>query len=198
MKFRFCGGADVPEWVGAEIATIAKVSSVRIRLLAKKIVQMYIKSDQLGLDQGEVKQAADKLRGSGGGSDMSDGDISAIFAVLHHVITSAAKFDVDAPTLSLELQQLGLPRELSDALVRPYSDSRAALRDAGSRKTLRFPPLKVEHLGTQGEDLPGRGIVLELGDGNGAEKRAVVIPEAKLDLLIHELQEAQASLQDVV
>ena len=67
MKFRFCGGADVPEWVGAEIATIAKVSSVRIRLLAKKIVQMYIKSDQLSLDQDEVKQAANKLRGSGGG-----------------------------------------------------------------------------------------------------------------------------------
>ena len=40
MKFRFLGGEDCPEWLGAEIATVAKISSVRIRILAKKIVQL--------------------------------------------------------------------------------------------------------------------------------------------------------------
>ena len=63
MKFRFCGGEDCPEWLGAEIATIAKVSSVRIRLLAKKIVQAYVSASK-GLDENEARKAADKLKGN--------------------------------------------------------------------------------------------------------------------------------------
>ena len=130
---------------------------------------------------------------------MSDGDVGAVFAVLHHVITSAAKFDVEGPTLSLELQQLGLPRELSDALVKPYSDARANLRDAATRKTLRFPPLTVaEDVPTEGlGQLKTKAVVCRLGS-EVADAQEVVMSEAKLDILIHELQQAQASLQDVV
>ena len=200
MKFRFCGGEDCPEWLGAEIATIAKVSSVRIRLLAKKIVQVYVSASK-GLDENEARKAADKLKGNSDG--LSDGDVSAIFAVLHHVITSAAKFDVDATTLSLELQQLGLPRELSDALVRPYSEARSELRDAGTRKTLRFPPLKVlEALGSSkisggGGEEEKEGVVCKIGSG-GQDTHTIVMSRAKLDVLIHEVQQAQAKLQDIV
>ncbi len=133
---------------------------------------------------------------------MSDGDVGAVFATLHHCITSAAKFDVDGPTLSLELQQLGLPRELSDALVRPYSESRQALRDAGLRKTLRLPPLKVvEVLGTTREIAGGDGAAAGAKDGvvcrlgtDGAS-HLVAMSDAKLDLLISELQQAQTLLQ---
>ena len=44
------------------------------------------------------------------GSLESTGDVKACLAVLTFVITSAAKFGVDAATLSAELQQLGLPK----------------------------------------------------------------------------------------
>ena len=204
MKFLFCGGQDCPEWLGAEIATIAKVSSVRIRLLAKKIVQLYVEGKGAGP---EVAKAAEKVRS--GGQDMSNGDVGAIFAVLHHVITSAAKFDVEGTTLSLELQQLGLPRELSDALVRPYSEARAELRDAEWRNTLRFPPLTVEKRGDQTDlspevasrDAQGKEfVVLDLGHGRqgGADREKAVVSYAKLELLVHELRKAQSSLQDIV
>ena len=204
MKFLFCGGQDCPEWLGAEIATIAKVSSVRIRLLAKKIVQLYVEGKVAGP---EVAKAAEKVRS--GGQDMSNGDVGAIFAVLHHVITSAAKFDVEGTTLSLELQQLGLPRELSDALVRPYSEARAELRDAEWRNTLRFSPLTVEKRGDQTDlspevasrDAQGKEfVVLDLGHGRqgGADREKAVVSYAKLELLVHELRKAQSSLQDIV
>ncbi|QDZ19845.1 COMM domain-containing protein [Chloropicon primus] len=208
MKFRFCGGEDCPEWLGAEIATIAKVSSVRIRVLSKRIVQMYLKEKKV--EASEVRQAADKVRS--GGQEMSDGDVGAIFAVLHHVITSAAKFDVDGTTLSLELQQLGLPRELSDALVRPYSEARAEIREAEWRNTLRLPPLAVEskevHADLSPEALGGRGkddfVVLELGARAGAGARGggkqatVALSYAKLEVLVQELRRAQAGLHDIV
>ena len=189
MKFRFLGGEDCPEWLGAEIATVAKISSVRIRILAKKIVQLCCLGDSgRELGKAEVAKAADKVRS---GQDMSDGDVGAIFAVLHHVIASAAKFDVDGSTLSLELQQLGMPRELSDALVRPYSEARVELRDAGWRSTLRLPPLSLGKEASRTETLSGKeAAVLDLG------AEIVVMSHAKLELLIHELRRAQESLQN--
>jgi len=39
MKFRFCGDLDCPDWLLAEIATLSKLSSVRIKVLAVQIIQ---------------------------------------------------------------------------------------------------------------------------------------------------------------
>jgi len=39
MRFKFCGDADAPDWVLAEIATLSKISSVRIKLLVGQILK---------------------------------------------------------------------------------------------------------------------------------------------------------------
>jgi hypothetical protein len=39
MKFKFCGDADAPDWVLGEMATISKISSVRVKLLLGQIVK---------------------------------------------------------------------------------------------------------------------------------------------------------------
>ena len=36
MKFKFCGDADAPDWLLAEMFTISKLSSVRVRLLCAR------------------------------------------------------------------------------------------------------------------------------------------------------------------
>jgi hypothetical protein len=39
MKFKFCGDADAPDWVLGEMATLSKISSVRVKLLLGQIVK---------------------------------------------------------------------------------------------------------------------------------------------------------------
>ena len=45
MKFKFCGEADAPDWVLAEIATISKISSVRVKLLVGQILKGLIEGN---------------------------------------------------------------------------------------------------------------------------------------------------------
>ena len=53
------------------------------------------------------------------------GDIKAMIAALHLILSSATKYDVEEKVLSLELQQLGLPNgTLSFSLNRPQPVSR--------------------------------------------------------------------------
>uniref|UniRef100_A0A2K5QJ70 COMM domain containing 4 n=1 Tax=Cebus imitator TaxID=2715852 RepID=A0A2K5QJ70_CEBIM len=37
--FRFCGDLDCPDWVLAEISTLAKMSSVKLRLLCSQVLK---------------------------------------------------------------------------------------------------------------------------------------------------------------
>ncbi|XP_043410910.1 COMM domain-containing protein 4 isoform X3 [Prionailurus bengalensis] len=38
-RFRFCGDLDCPDWVLAEISTLAKISSVKLRLLCSQVLK---------------------------------------------------------------------------------------------------------------------------------------------------------------
>ena len=37
MRFKFCGGLDCPDWLLAEIATMAKISALKVRQLAQEV-----------------------------------------------------------------------------------------------------------------------------------------------------------------
>uniref|UniRef100_A0A8C8T5A8 COMM domain containing 4 n=1 Tax=Peromyscus maniculatus bairdii TaxID=230844 RepID=A0A8C8T5A8_PERMB len=39
FRFRFCGDLDCPDWVLAEISTLAKISSVKLRLLCSQVLK---------------------------------------------------------------------------------------------------------------------------------------------------------------
>uniref|UniRef100_A0A667YQN8 COMM domain containing 4 n=1 Tax=Myripristis murdjan TaxID=586833 RepID=A0A667YQN8_9TELE len=39
MRFRFCGDLDCPDWVLAEISTLAKISSVKMKLLCGQVLK---------------------------------------------------------------------------------------------------------------------------------------------------------------
>ena len=58
------------------------------------------------------------------------GDIKAAVAALHFILFNSAKYNVPEETVVLEVSQLGLPKENSDALGRPYRENKEALRDA--------------------------------------------------------------------
>ncbi|XP_075711294.1 COMM domain-containing protein 4 isoform X3 [Rhinoderma darwinii] len=100
MRFRFCGDLDCPDWVLAEISTLAKISSVKLKLICAQVLK-----EQLGeaVDYEKILKLTADAR-------FESGDIKATVAVLCFILSSAAKHNVSGDNLSSELQQLGLPR----------------------------------------------------------------------------------------
>ncbi|XP_032127853.1 COMM domain-containing protein 4 isoform X3 [Sapajus apella] len=99
-RFRFCGDLDCPDWVLAEISTLAKMSSVKLRLLCSQVLKELLGQ---GIDYEKIlKLMAD--------TKFESGDVKATVAVLSFILSSAAKHSVDGESLSSELQQLGLPK----------------------------------------------------------------------------------------
>ena len=102
MKFRFCGELDCPDWVLAEISTLSKITSVKMRLLCTQIIK-----DLLGesIDYAKVEKLTSDAK-----YELSD--VKGSIAALSFIISSATKYSVDGDSLSNELQQLGLPLSL--------------------------------------------------------------------------------------
>ncbi|KPP62022.1 COMM domain-containing protein 4-like, partial [Scleropages formosus] len=119
-RFRFCGDLDCPDWVLAEISTLAKISSVKMKLLCVQVMK-----DLLGE-----------------GIDVKSSDMKASLAVLTFILLSASKHDVDSESLSSELQQLGLPKEHTTGLCKSYEDKHTALQEKLRETSLRFSRLE--------------------------------------------------------
>ena len=153
MRFSFCGGLDVPDWVRtrhasstppppllsacarpqllSEIFVVSKISAVRIKLLAAHVVQQ-----ALGMDA-PLEKAAKLL----GDAKLEPPDIKAVVSALHFILCSAARYNVPDDTLAFELQQLGLPREHTEALTHALREGRAALQQHFAACSLQLPRL---------------------------------------------------------
>ena len=192
MRFRFCGGEDCPDWLGSEIATLSKVSSIKVKMLTKRCVTHMVAAGAKEL--ANVKQQALKLCKGAGDGGTTEAEAESVLAVLHHVLASAAKFDVETKILSVELQQLGLPREHSDAITRPYNEGRAALREAAKGATLKLEPLAVDAAATRvirAED-GTKVVLLDLGEGKGS----LAVGETSLGALVDELEDAMNAIDE--
>ena len=74
------------------------------------------------IDHGAVSEVTHDVGGKG------HSDTKGVVACLHFVLSNGAKYDVDEKTLLLEIQQLGLPQEVADAIGRKYNDEKEAIR----------------------------------------------------------------------
>ncbi|KAL6043023.1 COMM domain-containing protein 4 [Balamuthia mandrillaris] len=132
MKFRFCGELDAPDWLLKEIELLAKISSVRIKFLVKEVIDRLLSGS---IDFSNVTKHTDKF-------GLSDSDVKAVIAALNFIVTNGAKYDVEANTLNNELQQLGLPKEHCDSLIRPFSERKHDLREKFKSQTLKLDRLQ--------------------------------------------------------
>ncbi|KAL0968903.1 hypothetical protein UPYG_G00273460 [Umbra pygmaea] len=192
MRFRFCGDLDCPDWVLAEISTLAKISSVKMKLLCVQVVK-----DLLG--QGIDYDKATKLTAD---AKFETGDIKASIAVLTFILSSAAKHDVDSDSLSSELQQLGLPKEHSTGLCKAYEEQHSALQQRLRRSSLRLGRLeavswRVDYTLSSSELQEVREPTVQLrlqaqGAETGSTETTVVSVSAdKFRVLLTELKQAQ-------
>uniref|UniRef100_A0A667YHR4 COMM domain containing 4 n=1 Tax=Myripristis murdjan TaxID=586833 RepID=A0A667YHR4_9TELE len=191
MRFRFCGDLDCPDWVLAEISTLAKISSVKMKLLCGQVLK-----DLLG-EGIDVIMLSIRVAESG--------DIKASVAVLSFIFSSAAKHDVDSESLSSELQQLGLPKEHTTGLCKSYEDKHSALQDKLRETSLRLGRLeavswRVDYTLSSSELRKVKEPTVQLklqaqGAESGCTETTVVsISADKFRVLLTELKQAQAMM----
>lgn len=195
MRFRFCGDLDCPDWVLAEISTLAKISSVKIKLLCVQVLKDLLGE---GMDYDKItKLTAD--------AKFESGDVKASVAVLSFILSSAAKHDVDSESLSSELQQLGLPKEHATALCKSYEDKHSELQDKQRATSLRLGRLeavswRVDYTLSSSELRQVNEPLIQLrlqaqGAESGSTETTVVSASAdKFRVLLTELKHAQAMM----
>ena len=132
MRFAFVGGADVPDWLLSQIFVVSRISAVKVKLLAKQV---------LGHARGAAPADEEKLAKLLG-DKLEVHETKGVVATLHFILTSSARYDVGEETLANELQQLGLPREHTEALVAVLRDGRPGLREHLAATSLRMPRLE--------------------------------------------------------
>jgi len=194
MKFRFCGELDAPDWILKEISILAKITNIRVRLLCVQVINAIL-GDALDFDKVEklVKDA-----------NYDASDIKATIAGLQFIITNGAKYDVDDTTLSTELQQLGLPKEHCDALVKPYNDNKDKIRAVLRSQILKCPRLdsvdwRVDYLLSSShlQELNNPTVQLNLNvkEDKSVKSHAFEIPAEKFRVLYYDLKAAQSLME---
>jgi len=130
MRFRFCGGEDCADWILAEIFTLSKLSSIKLKLLCQQILQSILTNS---LDFAEAQKLV--------GEKFESSDLKASIRALQFILVTSAKHSVDGPSLSSELTQLGLPKEHANGLVKVYDENFEKLTNKLRSSVLRLTKL---------------------------------------------------------
>uniref|UniRef100_A0A9L0TCZ7 COMM domain containing 4 n=2 Tax=Equus TaxID=9789 RepID=A0A9L0TCZ7_HORSE len=198
MRFRFCGDLDCPDWVLAEISTLAKISSVKLRLLCSQVLKELLGQ---GIDYEKILKLTADAR-------FDSGDVKATVAVLSFILSSAAKHSVDGESLSSELQQLGLPKEHAASLCRCYEEKQSPLQEHLRASSLRVNRLagvgwRVDYTLSssllQSVDEPMVHLRLEVAavPGAPAQPVAMSLSADKFQVLLAELKQAQTLMSSL-
>lgn len=165
MKFKFCGQQDVPAWILSEIAVLSRISSVRLKLITRQVINELTGGS---IDIEKVCKLAPKDQQFG------PSDIRATLAAIHWILSSATRFNVDHAVLNSELQQLGLPKENSDGVARPFRIHSDRLHAQAAEASLRLPRLVSLDWHTDAVVFDSCAGDLRGGGGSGASRYAPV------------------------
>ncbi|XP_074641085.1 COMM domain-containing protein 4-like [Tubulanus polymorphus] len=199
MKFRFCGDLDCPDWVLAEISTLAKMTSVKMKLLCIQVVKSML-ADHSNIDYAKVQKLTADAK-------FDNSDIKASIACLELILSNATKYSVDGETLSNELQQLGLPKEHSVSLCKTYSDNHSKLHTKFKAQSLRLSSLesidwRVDYVISSSElqDVNKPCVQLQLTtkdiDGNQTAV-SFTASDDKFRLLLNDMKQALSIMENV-
>eukprot|EP01117_Protostelium_nocturnum_P008928 TRINITY_DN3203_c0_g1_i1.p1 TRINITY_DN3203_c0_g1~~TRINITY_DN3203_c0_g1_i1.p1 ORF type:complete len:201 (+),score=70.60 TRINITY_DN3203_c0_g1_i1:76-678(+) len=199
MKFKFCGDLDAPDWLLKEITLLAKISSVRMKLLCIQVLNEMVGGN---IDYEKVEKLTKDT------TNFDNSDVKGTIAALNFILSSAAKYNVEDSILSNELQQLGLPKEHCDSLCKPYMDKKTKLRETFSQQTLQLPRLdkldwRVDYVlstsDLQEANTPTIHLKLDLkqNDFDGPKTVSFEMTPEKLRVLLYELRAARDALKSV-
>ncbi|CAL6275218.1 unnamed protein product [Bathycoccus prasinos] len=122
-----------------------KLTCVRVLLLTK-VVCARIVSSSLGEDAREEKENADAPPPKPPPLTLKDltdettsrETIEICTSLIETIVRGAVRYELDANELRNELEQLGLPKEHTDAIAIPYGENKDKLRECMLKKVIRI------------------------------------------------------------
>ena len=137
MKFKFCGNVDCPDWLITEIVYLSKITPIKHRILGNLICKYIMKEG----DTQKIKKMLEEM-------NLTQEEITIVISSLCFIIKSSAKFNVDDMMLSQELQQLGLPQDIADAISKVYKRNKDILRNYLKQDIFSFNRVSDVHYKT--------------------------------------------------
>ena len=132
MRFKFCGNIDSPEWLISEIIYLTKISAIRLRIICNNIALFIINS---GKNFKDIQKNLDDM-------NFNDAEGKIIFSLLDFILRNSVKFDIEDNILSNELQQLGLPLENAESIVKIFKNQKEKLKKKLSNEIFSNENLK--------------------------------------------------------
>mmetsp|Transcript_6325 Transcript_6325/g.19974 ORF Transcript_6325/g.19974 Transcript_6325/m.19974 type:complete len:186 (-) Transcript_6325:10-567(-) len=176
MKFRLAGGLEVPTWVLHAIQPMSEISSVRLKLVAKGVLEELLHGSL------DMERALRFTTPKDAAADVAKTE--TIVAGVRYFVASAVKYAVDDDTIRVEMEQLGLPRENASAILRPYRDRKGALRAKFAADTFAVAATRPVAVA---RDADGAGVSLRLA----APDMDVGMSVDKFEVLLYELEQVQ-------
>lgn len=191
MKFRFLGDGDCPDWLLAEINTMTRMTSIKIKLLGQTIAKYLTDGD---FDKDKVKKIAQDTK-------LEINDAKAVTATLELILTSSARYGVSPADLNNELQQLGLPREHSGAIARLHTDfcsQITAVQSLQSLRVSRLSAIEVTRNRISCNSFPLYTILLKLEKLDGSKESFTINATCvNLKVLLAELKSVKAQMESL-
>ncbi|KAK8757910.1 hypothetical protein V5799_004460 [Amblyomma americanum] len=197
MLFKFCGDRDCPDWLLAEIGSLSKISSVKVKLLCVQVVNGILNS-QIGFDK-VAKLTAD--------SKFTTDDVKGVLMALEFILKNSTKFAVDEESLVNELTQLGLPREHAVSVSKVYADRWPEILAVLKEQSLRLssldgaPQWRLDYVlesSTAGEVCqPSVQMKLGVKQGNAVIPVHFSMSAEKCGVLLHELKQAHKVMKSL-
>jgi len=132
MKFQFCGNLSAAEWFLAESAILAKITSLKLRLVVGHIFRHMID------DVDNSDKVNQLLENSGFNAD----EIHSILASLEYIITNSVRYEVSDAVLLKELIDLGLPKENCESILKIYKENADKLKEKKVKTILKVGSLE--------------------------------------------------------
>lgn len=179
QKFKLCGDGDCPDYILAIIhANLCKMSSLKLKFFAAYVSKIVLSQEPI-----EEKKFMEIFGGS-----LSDS--KSAYSCVRFLLLSAVRYEVPKDVFTIELQQLGLPREHAVALGKVLDEYSFDLRDH-----LKAQSVTVNEL-TEVTCKPSDGIdcvKVEMGIRNfkptgGKVTKEVNIRKAHIPVMLKELK----------
>ena len=155
MKFKFCRDLDCPDWIISGIHLLSKFTLIKVRLLAKHILQVHL-AELDAIDTPKLLSSNPKF---------DEKEIRVAAATIEWLISKAAGSFVAADVLREEFQQLGMPPEHANAIGKLYDENETVLKKLAQERTFRFGRLSccdwVLKAGMEGEGVSSEKTVVE-------------------------------------
>ncbi|KAG8033910.1 hypothetical protein G9C98_008391 [Cotesia typhae] len=160
---------------------MSRMTSIKMKLLGALVVKSILSNGEI--DEDKIKKLTQDAK-------LDWDDAMSIISALEMIITSSARYEVNADDLSSELQQLGLPKEHSIVIGRLHTDNYNQIHDHLLVQSLRLNALTSIDIETKKDETKNSVMVtmrlkIKKLDGDD-EKVSINIPKDKLAVLIED------------